>query len=89
MDIIIIIIMCVCVCVYTSIVRNKLICGYASVVHTSSSFHPHTPVEDCKTTGLKVDIAVWSGGHLHYVAVKDLILGFSWTLLNVMSNFTQ
>ena len=66
----------VCVCVYTSIVRNKLIRGYARVVHTSSSFGPHTPFEDCKTTGLGVDVAVWSGGHLHYVAVKDLILGF-------------
>ena len=30
-------------CVYsTGIVRNELMCGYANVVHTSSSFHTHT-----------------------------------------------
>ena len=43
----------------TGIVRNELICGYANVVHTSSSFcshtHTHTvsPSEDCKTDGAK------------------------------------
>ena len=26
----------------TGIVQKELICGYASVVHTSSSFHTHT-----------------------------------------------
>ena len=32
-----------CVLVYsTGIVRNELICGYANVVHTSSSFRPRT-----------------------------------------------
>ena len=30
------------VCACTGIVRNELICGYASVLHTSSSFRPHT-----------------------------------------------
>ena len=48
---------CMCLCVYTGIARNELICGYATVVHASSSFHPHTPFEDCEPTGLKVDIA--------------------------------
>ena len=33
---------CVCVWVYTDIVGNELICGYANVVHTWSSFRPHT-----------------------------------------------
>ena len=34
---------CVRMLVYsTGIVRNELICGYANVVHTSSSFRPHT-----------------------------------------------
>ena len=35
---------CVCLCqCSTGIVRNvELICGYANVVHTSSSFRPHT-----------------------------------------------
>ena len=28
--------MFVCLCVYTGIAWNKLICGYASVVHTSN-----------------------------------------------------
>ena len=49
---------CVCVCVYTSIVWNQLECGYASVVHTSSSFCPHThhtPIQGYELTGLKVD----------------------------------
>ena len=33
----------VCACVHsTGIVRNELICEYANVVHTSSSFRPHT-----------------------------------------------
>ena len=33
---------CVLVVVYsTSIVQNELICGYASALHTLSSFHPH------------------------------------------------
>ena len=49
----------------TGIVRNELKCGYANVVHTSSSFRPHThththiliPFEDSEPTGLKVDIA--------------------------------
>ena len=56
------------VCVYsTGIVRNELICGYANVVHTSSSFHTHThahahthtfiPFEDHELMGLKVDTA--------------------------------
>ena len=58
---------CVRVCVCTGIVWTELICGYASVVHTSSSFYTHThahtsariliPFEDCKQTVLKVDIA--------------------------------
>ena len=57
---------CVCLCIYsTGIVRNKLICEYANVVHTPSSFRPHThthtliliPFEDHEPTGLKVDIA--------------------------------
>ena len=30
------------VCVYTGIVLNELIRGYAKVVHTLSSFPPHT-----------------------------------------------
>ena len=34
---------CTCVLVYcTGIVRNELICGYAKVVHTSSSYRTHT-----------------------------------------------
>ena len=34
---------CVPVLVYSiGIVWNELVCGYASVVHTSNSFHPHT-----------------------------------------------
>ena len=58
-----------CVLVYSmGIVWNELICGYANVVHTSSSFCPHThihththicifiPFEDCELMGLKVDI---------------------------------
>ena len=55
--------LCVHVLVYsTGIVRNELMCGYANVVHTSSSFCPHThtiliPFEDSEPTGLKVDIA--------------------------------
>ena len=28
--------------VYTDIAQNELICGYANVMHTSSSFHSHT-----------------------------------------------
>ena len=53
-------------CVYsTGIVRNELMCGYANVVHTSSSFHTHIhththiliPFEDSEPTGLNVDIA--------------------------------
>ena len=65
----------VCVCIaLAGIVQNELICGYANVVHTSSSFRPHThtqhthtqhthspiPFEDSEPTGLKVDIAAWS-----------------------------
>ena len=52
------------VCVYsTGIVRNELICGYANVMHTSSSFRPHThthiliPFEEREPTWLIVDIA--------------------------------
>ena len=49
----------------TGIVCNELICGYANVLHTSSSFRPHIhtdthiliPFEDSEPTGLKVDIA--------------------------------
>ena len=45
----------------TSIVQNELICGYANVLHTLSSFHPHAhtlkPFEDGETMGLKVDTA--------------------------------
>ena len=50
----------------TGIVQNELIYGYASIVHSSSSFHTHThthtntciPFKDCEPTGLKlVDIA--------------------------------
>ena len=45
----------------SSIVRKELMCGYATVVHNSSSFHPHThifiPFEDSEPTGLKVDTA--------------------------------
>ena len=60
---------CVCLYVYASITWNKLIYGYANVVHTENSFHPHThththththiliPFEDRKLTVLKVDIA--------------------------------
>ena len=62
-----------CAGVYTGIVWNEWIHGYANVVRTSSSFctHTHTPThslcvshthilitfEDCELTGLKVDIA--------------------------------
>ena len=56
--------LCVCVLVYsTGIVWNEVMCGYANVVHTSSSFCPHThthilkPFEDSEPTGLKVDTA--------------------------------
>ena len=52
----------------TDIAQNELICGYVSVVHTSSSFRTHThiliPFEDCELTGLKVDIA-HSLAHTH------------------------
>ena len=33
---------CQCVCVCTGIIWNELIYIYANIVHTSSSFHPHT-----------------------------------------------
>ena len=56
--------MCICLCVYTDIEQNKLICGYASVVHTQVHFvhmHVHTHIlvlfEDHELMGLKVDIA--------------------------------
>ena len=52
----------------TGIAWNELICGYANVVYTSSdSAHTHThthtliPFEDCKPTGLIVDIATGLG----------------------------
>ena len=52
----------------TDIAQNELICGYVSVVHTSSSFRTHThiliPFEDCELTGLKVDIG-HSLAHTH------------------------
>ena len=60
-----------CMLVYsTGIVQTELISGYASIVHTSSSFCPHThiliPFEDHEPTGLKVDIAgvgpLWTKG---------------------------
>ena len=35
---------CVCGCVYTGIAQNEQISEYANVVHTSSSFRPHTHV---------------------------------------------
>ena len=55
----------------TGIVRYELLCGYANVVHTSSSFRAMPvlytstrtltrilkPFEDSEPTGLKVDIA--------------------------------
>ena len=48
-----------CVLVYsTGIVRNELICGHTNVLHTSSSFRPHTHTqfEDHEPTGLKVKV---------------------------------
>ena len=52
----------------TGIVWNELICGYASIQHTSSLFHPHAythththiliPFEVSEMMGLKVDIAL-------------------------------
>ena len=49
------------VCVYTGIVLNELIRGYAKVVHTLSSFPPHTHTHTLfagpKPIELKVDIA--------------------------------
>ena len=50
----------VCVCVCAGIVLNELICGHVTIVHTSSSFHPHThthTLEDCKPTGLEANTA--------------------------------
>ena len=71
----------------TGIVRNELICGYANVLHTSSSFRPHThthahtharmhiliPSEDRESTGLKVDIA----GNSALYKVFKVLLSFS------------
>ena len=43
---------CVRVLVYsTSFIRNELICGYANVLHTSSSFRPHTHTHSHTTWG--------------------------------------
>ena len=58
----------VCVLVYrTGIVWNGLICGYANILHTSSSFHAYThihtqnthilmPFEDHELMGLKLKV---------------------------------
>ena len=63
----------------TGIVRNELICGYANVLHTSSSFrthtqhtHTYTQFEDHEPTGLKMDIAEPTG--LKVVIAHKLIL---------------
>ena len=69
---------CVCVRVFvysTGIVQNELIYGYASIVHTSSSFHTHThtciPFEDPEPTGLKlVDIAGSLAGNPALYAIQ-------------------
>ena len=62
--------MCACVCLCITLAQygmNSQLCGYANIVHTSSSFHTHTHththtfsyhLRTAKPTGLKVDIAI-------------------------------
>ena len=54
------------VCVYTGIVLNELICGYAKVAHTLSSFPPHTHTHTHTICGPQTNGAK-SGycGHVH------------------------
>ena len=87
---------CMCLCVYTGIAQNELICGYATIVHASSSFrthtHTHTPFEDCELTGLKVDIAneliihkfKWIKASLAVAFLGDMVQKMLWQLTSAM-----
>ena len=63
---------CVHVLVYsTGIVRNELICGYSNVVHTSSSFRPHTHIPTHACT----HACMHTHANTHTV---DILITFSW-----------
>ena len=58
---------CVCLCqCSTGIVRNvELICGYANVVHTSSSFRPHTHTHTHARTHARTHTHTHTQTHTH------------------------
>ena len=57
---------CVCLCTdSTGIIRNELICGYASVVHTSSSFCPHTCAHACMHSRMCARMCAHTHTHVH------------------------
>ena len=59
---------CVCVLVYsTGIVWNELICGYASTVNTSGSFHTHTHMHAHTHTHTYVRTHTLTSTHIHHL----------------------